>query len=154
MRVPLCVRGEVAERGEVVERLCLGRSWRVHHLRSQLLTAESKDWSGRFVNQSPALDNSMKNRATKNTPVTNLGDRRKTQVCGRGRPHPTLSFLLFILAFVVTSSGLLVFVQLPASSSSSSVHLPSHWPTLRCHLNSPVVTDNVSDEEALRRAIT
>lgn len=96
----------------------------------------------------------MKNRVTKNTLVTNLGDRRKLQVCVRGCPYPPLSFLLFILWFVVASSGFLLFVQLPASPSSSVVHLPSHWPTLRCHLNSPVVTENVSDEEALRRAIT
>lgn len=54
--MPLCAWGEVAERGEVVEKLCLGRSWRVHHLRYQLLAAESKDWSISLVNQSPALD--------------------------------------------------------------------------------------------------
>lgn len=123
-------------------------------LRGQLLTAESRGWGISFVNQPPALDPSMKNRATGNTLVSNLGDRRTLQVCARGRPHPVLSFLLFVLWLVVASSGLLLFVQPPARPSSSVVHLPSHRPTLRCHLNSPMVTENVSDEETLRRAVT
>lgn len=130
-----------------MEELGLGRLWRTHHLKLQLLTTERKDWIISFVNQSPAvLDNTTKNRATKYVFVSDMGDGRKLKVWCPPRPP----FCLFSFSFIclLSPSALL------CSASHTSLllhiaHLPSHSLTLGWHLDSPVFAENRCERRKL-----
>lgn len=115
-----------------MEELGLGRSWRAHHLKLQLLTTERKDWIISFVNQSPAvavLDNTTKNRATKNVFVSDMGDGRKLKVWCPPRPP----FCLFTFSFIrlLSPSALLCLFSFPHKPpppyNSPSFTLSNSW---------------------------
>lgn len=115
-----------------MEELGLGRLWRAHHLKLQLLTAQRKDWIISFVNQSPAvLDNTTKNRATENVFVSNMGDRRKLKVwCPPCPPFCLFSFSFFCLLSPPPSASFCLFSfphKRPPPYSSPSFTLSNSW---------------------------